>query len=148
MRCPICGQPETKVIDSRATEDDQAIRRRRECVACSERFTTYERREETPLMVVKKGGEREPFDRDKLLKGLARATVKRKITMGQLEALVDDIEAQLRNAFKYEVPSEQVGEMVLKRLKGLDGVAYVRFASVYREFQDVDDFVEELDRLK
>ena len=148
MRCPVCGQPETKVIDSRATEDDQAIRRRRECVACSERFTTYERREETPLMVVKKGGEREPFDRDKLLKGLARATVKRKITMAQLEALVDDIEAQLRNSFKYEVPSEQVGAMVLKRLKILDGVAYVRFASVYRDFQDVDDFVEELDRLK
>jgi len=148
VRCPVCGQPETKVIDSRATEDDQAIRRRRECVACSERFTTYERREETPLMVVKKGGEREPFDRDKLLKGLARATVKRKITMAQLEALVDDIEAQLRNSFKYEVPSEQVGAMVLKRLKILDGVAYVRFASVYRDFQDVDDFVEELDRLK
>lgn len=147
MKCPACGQPETKVIDSRATEDDEAIRRRRECLACAQRFTTYERREEQPLMVVKKGGVREPFDRDKLMRGLARATVKRHISMNQIESIVDDIESELRNAFSYEVPSTQVGAMVLKRLKALDKVAYVRFASVYREFQDVDQFLDELKRL-
>jgi len=147
MKCPACGQPETKVIDSRATDDDESIRRRRECLECSERFTTYERREETPLMVVKKGGVREPFDRDKLLRGLVRATVKREISIGQLESLVDDLTAQLRNAFRYEVPSAEVGEMVLRRLKELDKVAYVRFASVYRDFQDVDEFLEELNSL-
>lgn len=147
MRCPQCGEPDTKVIDSRATEDGQAIRRRRECAVCCGRFTTYERREEVPLVVVKKEGLREPFDRDKLLRGLARATVKRQITMQQLEKLVDDIEAELRNAFRYEVPSAEVGKMVLKRLKELDKVAYVRFASVYREFKDVDEFLEELKRL-
>jgi transcriptional repressor NrdR len=132
MKCPACSLPETKVIDSRATDDDEAIRRRRECLECGHRFTTYERREETPLMVVKKGGVREPFDRDKLLRGLARATAKREISMGQIEALVTDLEAELRNDFHYEVPSHEVGEMVLKRLRALDKVAYVRFASVYR----------------
>jgi transcriptional repressor NrdR len=148
MKCPACAQPETRVIDSRATDDDEAIRRRRECLGCGQRFTTYERREETPLMVVKKGGVREPFDRDKLLRGLARATAKREISMGQIEALVDDLEAELRNDFHYEVLSHQVGEMVLRRLRDLDKVAYVRFASVYREFQDVDEFLEELNRLQ
>lgn len=147
MKCPACAQPETKVIDSRATDDDEAIRRRRECLECGQRFTTYERREEQPLMVVKKGGVREPFDRDKLIGGIARATVKRHISMSQIEALVDDIQAELRNSFRYEVPSNQVGDMVLRRLRELDKVAYVRFASVYREFKDVDEFLDELKRL-
>ena len=148
MKCPHCANEETKVVDSRATELGDAIRRRRECLRCKKRFTTYERLEEVPLAVVKKNGEREPFDRTKLLNGLVRATVKREIPLSDLENLVASIEVDLRNQFKYEVSSKEIGEMVLKRLRKLDRVAYIRFASVYREFQDLDEFNSELKRLQ
>ncbi|NTW27834.1 MAG: transcriptional repressor NrdR [Coriobacteriia bacterium] len=147
MRCPFCGHDDTKVVDSRISESQDAIRRRRECLKCSERFTTYERREEMPLMVVKKGGTVEPFDRSKLLRGLMVATAKRNVTVEQLESLIDDITSELYNSFRYEVPSSQVGDMVLRRLRDLDRVAYVRFASVYKEFQDLDEFTSELNHL-
>jgi transcriptional repressor NrdR len=148
MRCPFCGHDETKVVDSRVSESQDAIRRRRECLSCSQRFTTYERREEVPLMVVKKSGERQPFDRMKLLTGLVVATAKRDVTAEQLQSLIDDIEAELHNDFKYEISTKQLGDMVLKRLKALDKVAYVRFASVYKEFSDLDEFTRELKNLK
>lgn len=144
MRCPFCGHDETKVVDSRTSESQDAIRRRRECLQCSERFTTYERREDMPLMVVKKDGTVEPFDRAKLLRGLLTATAKRDVSKEQLGALIDDIESELHNSFRYEVDSTQVGDMVLRRLRDLDRVAYVRFASVYKEFQDLDEFTSEL----
>lgn len=148
MKCPFCAHEETKVVDSRTTELSDAIRRRRECLSCSKRFTTYERTEEAPLRVIKKNGEREPFDRTKLLSGLARATVKRAVPQAVLDEIVAKTEADLRNQFKYEVPSKELGEMVLRQLKGIDKVAYVRFASVYREFADVDQFAAELSKLK
>lgn len=144
MRCPFCGHDETKVVDSRTSESQDAIRRRRECLKCGDRFTTYERREEMPLMVVKKDATAEPFDRGKLLRGLLVATAKRNVSVDQLEALIDDIESELHNTFRYEVDSRQVGDMVLRRLRDLDGVAYIRFASVYKEFQDLDEFTSEL----
>jgi len=147
MQCPFCGHDETKVVDSRTSESQDAIRRRRECLACGERFTTYERREEMPLMVVKKGGQPEPFDRAKLIRGLIVATAKRGVPIEKLEALIDDVESELHNSFRYEVDSRQVGDMVLMRLKDLDRVAYVRFASVYKEFQDLDEFMSELKAL-
>lgn len=148
MRCPFCGHEETKVVDSRVSESQDAIRRRRECLSCAERFTTYERREQMPLMVVKKDGATEPFDRGKLLRGLMVATAKRDVTIDQLEALIDDIESELHNSFRYEVDSRQVGDMILVRLRKLDRVAYVRFASVYKEFQDLDEFTSELKALR
>jgi transcriptional repressor NrdR len=148
MRCPFCGHDETKVVDSRVSESQDAIRRRRECLSCAQRFTTYERREEVPLTVVKKDGSREPFDRMKLFKGLAVATTKRDVTAEQIEALLDDVEAELHNTFKYEISTKQLGDMVLMRLKQLDKVAYVRFASVYKEFSDLDEFTRELKNLK
>jgi len=147
VRCPFCGHDETKVVDSRTSESQEAIRRRRECLSCSERFTTYERREETPLMVVKKDGTAEPFDRGKLLRGLMVACAKRDVHVSQLEALIDDIESELHNSFRSEVGSRQVGDMVLLRLRDFDRVAYVRFASVYKEFQDLDEFTSELRNL-
>jgi len=148
MKCPFCSYEETKVVDSRATEAGDAIRRRRECLKCSQRFTTYERLEEMPLTVIKKNGEREIFNRNKLLDGLLRAAVKREISRQQLEDLVTDIETELRNQFKYEVASKKIGEMILKRLRKIDKVAYVRFASVYREFKDETDFSSELSKLQ
>ena len=144
MRCPFCGHDETKVVDSRVSESQDAIRRRRECLSCQQRFTTYERREEMPLMVVKKDGTAEPFDRAKLLRGLIVASAKRNVAIEQLESLIDDIESELHNTFRYEVPSKQLGDMVLSRLKGVDKVAYIRFASVYKSFQDLDEFTSEL----
>jgi transcriptional repressor NrdR len=147
MRCPFCGHDETKVVDSRTSDAQDAIRRRRECLSCAERFTTYERREEMPLMVVKKDGTPEPFDRSKLLRGLLVATAKRNVPLESLEALIDDIESQLHNEFRYEVDSQQLGDLVLRRLRDLDKVAYVRFASVYKEFQDLDEFTSELKSL-
>jgi transcriptional repressor NrdR len=148
MRCPYCGSTESKVTDSRATDAGDAIRRRRECLSCAERFTTFERVEETPITVIKKGGDREPLDHQKLLAGLLRASVKRHVTRDQLEHLVADIEAELRNQFKYEVTAKRLGDMVLERLRALDKVAYIRFASVYKEFQDVEEFKEELEKLQ
>ena len=148
MRCPFCGHTETKVVDSRVSESQDAVRRRRECLSCEERFTTYERREEVPLMVIKRDGEREPFDRAKLLRGLIVATANRDITQQQLDTLVDGIESELQNSFKYEIPSNALGDMVLTRLKDMDKVAYIRFASVYRSFQDLEEFYAELKALK
>ncbi len=148
MRCPFCGHDETKVVDSRVSESQDAIRRRRECLSCQKRFTTYERREEMPLMVVKRDDTTEPFERGKLLRGLVVATAKRDVGTERLEALIDDIEAQLHNEFRYEIGSTVLGDMVLERLKDLDKVAYVRFASVYKSFEDVDEFTSELRGLK
>lgn len=148
MRCPFCTHDETKVVDSRVSESQDAIRRRRECLACGERFTTYERREEMPLMVMKKGGTPEPFDRGKLLRGLIVATAKRNVEIDRLEDLIDDIESELHNSLRYEVDSRTLGDMILSRLLKLDKVAYVRFASVYKEFQDLDEFTRELKGLK
>jgi len=148
MRCPFCGHGETKVVDSRVSESQDAIRRRRECLSCQKRFTTYERREEMPLMVAKRDGSTEPFDRGKLLRGLIVATAKRNVSTEQLEGLIDDIESELHNEFRYEIDSTVLGDMVLDRLRELDKVAYVRFASVYKSFEDVDEFTSELRGLK
>jgi transcriptional repressor NrdR len=144
MRCPFCGHEETKVIDSRVSESQEAIRRRRECLSCEQRFTTYERVEEMPLMVLKKDGHREPFDRGKLMRGLVVATVKRNVSTSELEGLIDAVEAELHNSFRYEITAKQLGDLVLERLKDLDRVAYIRFASVYKDFQDLDEFTREL----
>ena len=146
MRCPKCGFTESRVIDSRPSESGDAIRRRRECLNpdCRERFTTYERREELPLQVRKKSGILETFDREKLMKSLVTATVKRDISVETLGELISDIEGELRNEFKTEVTSSELGDMVLRRLLELDKVAYVRFASVYKDFQDLEGFYREL----
>jgi transcriptional repressor NrdR len=148
VKCPFCGHDETKVIDSRLTEEGDAVRRRRECPSCNKRFTTYERSYEIPITVIKKNEETQPFDRQKLLNGLIRACVKRGIPVQRLEKIVENIEDELRNQYKYEVTSKQLGEMALKRLKELDKVAYVRFASVYKEFDDIEKFAEELAKLE
>lgn len=144
MRCPKCGCEESKVVDSRPSEGNDAIRRRRECTRCGFRFTTYERCEELPLVVVKRDGRKEPFDRQKLMRGLVTATVKRDVALPTLSALIDDIESELRDGGITEVSSVDLGGMVLKRLVSVDKVAYIRFASVYRDFKDVDEFSEEL----
>ena len=148
MRCPKCGGGDTRVIDSRTQEVTNAIKRRRECRACGYRFTTYEVIESSPLMVVKRDGSRQPFDREKLLRGLMRACNKRSLSMQKLDAMVDQLEQQLRQAGYHEVTAKQLGELVLKKLRTLDEVAYIRFASVYRDFQDADSFVRELERLR
>lgn len=145
MKCPYCGQ-ESKVIESRHTEDD-SIRRRRECIACSKRFNTYERLEVPPLIVAKKDGRRETFDRNKVLGGVLKACEKRPVALADIERLVDEVERDLRNSLEREVPSVSIGEKVMDRLRHLDGVAYVRFASVYREFKDVSEFREQLEQL-
>ncbi len=148
MRCPFCQNAETKVVDSRTTESSDAIRRRRECLSCKRRFTTYERLEEIPLVVVKRNGERELFEPTKLLNGLLRACVKRQVPLETLQKVVADIESELRNQFKYEVTSKKIGEMALRMLRDIDKVAYVRFASVYRHFEDVNEFNRELKKLQ
>lgn len=147
MKCPFCNSSEIKVVDSRDTESRDAIRRRRECLICQRRFTTYERVEETPLTVIKRAGERELFSRSKLLNGLLRACEKLSIETATLEQLIEEIEAELRNEFKTEVPSAEIGERALAKLKSLDKVAYVRFASVYRQFEDVEEFQRVLAKL-
>lgn len=139
MKCPECGYEDSKVIDSRPAENK--IRRRRECLSCKCRFTTYEMVETIPLMVVKKDNTIEPFDRDKLINRLARATVKRLVQIEDLEKMVEDIVQELKNQFRREVSSDEIGELVLRRLKDIDKVAYIRFASVYRDFNDIDSFV-------
>ena len=144
MRCPKCGCEESKVVDSRPSENYDSIRRRRECISCGLRFTTYERREEMPLIVIKRDGHKEPFDRQKLMRGLLTATVKRDVPIDSLNTLINDIETELRDAGRLEVTSEELGSTVLVHLAALDKVAYVRFASVYRDFQDLDQFSEEL----
>lgn len=147
MKCPFCGELEDKVIDSRLSQEGGTIRRRRECVLCERRFTTYERVEEMLPLVVKKDGRRQPFDRQKILAGLQRACVKRPISAEQLEELVQDVERLLQESGEKEIPSTAIGEAILERLAPLDSVAYVRFASVYREFRDVSEFLQELPRL-
>ena len=144
MRCPKCGCDESKVVDSRPSESNDAIRRRRECVRCGTRFTTYERREEMPILVIKKDGTKETFDRQKVMRGLLAATVKRNISVETLDELIDSIESYLRDNGRFEIPSQELGKLVLQRLIDIDKVAYVRFASVYRDFKDVDEFNEEL----
>jgi len=147
MKCPFCGYPDTKVQDSRPANDGDAIRRRRECIDCGRRFTTYEKFDEIPLVVVKKDGRREVFDRNKVLGGVLKACEKRPISMTQIEGVVDDIEKELRNRMDSEVSSGQIGELVMDKLRSLDEVAYVRFASVYRQFKDVNSFIAELENL-
>ena len=147
MRCPYCGHLEDKVVDSREAGEGQATRRRRECLGCSRRFTTYERIEEILPAVVKKDGRREPFDRKKILEGLTRACQKRPVSAAQIEALIAAVERQVQELGEKEVPSRVVGEAVMARLRELDPVAFVRFASVYRSFEDVGDFMSELEGL-
>ena len=144
MRCPKCGCDESRVVDSRPSENNDAIRRRRECIGCGHRFTTYERREEVPLLVLKKDGSKEPFDRQKLMRGLLTATVKRDVPIEKLDSLIDSVEGELWDGGISEFPSSEIGSLVLKRLIDIDKVAYVRFASVYRDFKDLDEFSEEL----
>ena len=147
MKCPFCDQPDTKVIDSRPTDDGRAIRRRRECEGCGKRFTTYEKVEEILFMVVKRDGSRESFDRNKVLNGIVRACEKRPVSMAQMEGIVDDIERNLNNQMEKEVSSAYIGDLVMENLAALDEVAYVRFASVYRQFKDVNTFVAEIEKL-
>ena len=147
MKCPFCGFTDSKVIDSRPAEDGTTIRRRRECLECQKRFTTYEIIERMPLVVIKRDGSRESFDKVKIINGVIRACEKRPVTMTQIENLANDIELELRGRLESEVKSEVIGEMVMARLKDLDEVAYVRFASVYRSFKDINTFMEELTKL-
>jgi len=147
MRCPYCGYLDSKVLDSRPADDGNAIRRRRECIECCRRFTTYEKVDEIPLVVVKKDGRREVFDRNKVLGGIIKACEKRPISVNQMEEMADDIEKELKNRMENEVSSEQIGEMLMDKLRDVDEVAYVRFASVYRQFKDVNSFMDELDKL-
>lgn len=147
MKCPFCGYIESKVIDSRPTDEGSRIRRRRECLNCQKRFTTYEIIESVPIVVVKKDRSREAFDRNKLLNGMLRACQKRPVSIETLEAAVDDIEAQIQNSLDREVPASRIGEYAMKKLKDIDEVAYVRFASVYRQFKDINSFHEEINRL-
>ena len=147
MRCPYCGYKESKVIDSRPAEEGSSIRRRRECLSCAKRFTTYETVESLPMVVIKKDGSRQSFDRQKVLRGMIRACEKRPVPLAELERIADEIEQELQSALEREITTEQVGEMVMKRLKDVDEVAYVRFASVYRQFKDIDTFMQELTKL-
>ncbi len=144
MKCPFCAHLEDKVVDSREGKDGGVIRRRRECLRCSRRFTSYERIDEIAFMVVKKDDRREPYDRNKIMAGLRRACEKRPVSPGALEAIADEVEQTLQESTEREIPTRAVGEKVMERLKALDPVAYVRFASVYRHFQDVDHFMREL----
>ena len=147
MKCPFCGYTESKVIDSRPTDEGEKIRRRRECISCGKRFTTYEIIESVPIIVVKKEKSREAFDRVKLFNGMLRACEKRPVSIGQLEDAVSQIEAELQNSLDREVTSVHIGELAMEKLKTLDEVAYVRFASVYRQFKDINTFMEELAKL-
>jgi transcriptional repressor NrdR len=147
MNCPFCGLDDTRVVDSRDTEGRDAIRRRRECTSCGRRFTTYEKIEAIPITVLKSDGSTEPFSQDKLLRGLMRACTKRDVPVERLERVVAGIERDLREELAYEVASERVGKMALERLQDVDLVAYVRFASVYRQFESIEEFKEELENL-
>lgn len=147
MKCPYCGYEESRVIDSRPTDEGVRIRRRRECLKCQKRFTTYEIMESLPIIVIKKDHSRESFDRDKLLNGMLRACEKRPISINDLERALDDIELTLQNSLDREVTSDKIGELAMEKLKALDEVAYVRFASVYRQFKDINTFMDELNKL-
>ena len=147
MKCPYCGHLESKVVDSRPSDEGSSIRRRRECLACHKRFTTYETMESLPLMVVKKDGSRQSFDKSKLLNGMIRACEKRPVSFNTLESIANEIEQTLQNEMDREIPSARIGELVMDRLKKVDEVAYVRFASVYRQFKDISTFMAELNKL-
>ena len=147
MKCPYCGHLESKVVDSRPADEGASIRRRRECLACHKRFTTYETMESLPLMVVKKDGNRQTFDKTKLLNGMIRACEKRPVPYDTLEKIADEIEQELQNSLERETSTERIGELVMERLKNVDEVAYVRFASVYRQFKDINTFMTELNKL-
>ena len=147
MKCPFCGFTDSKVIDSRPTDENERIRRRRECLQCAKRFTTYEIIEDVPIIVIKKDKSREVFDRNKILKGMLRACEKRPVSIDQIEAMVDNIETQLQQSLDREVTSMAIGELTMEQLKNVDEVAYVRFASVYRQFKDINTFMEELNKL-
>ena len=147
MKCPLCGYEESKVIDSRPTAEGEKIRRRRECISCGKRFTTYEIIESVPIIVVKKDKSRQAFDRVKLFNGMLRACEKRPVSIEQIDKVVSDIEADLQNSLDREVTSVRIGELVMDKLKELDEVAYVRFASVYRQFKDINTFMDELHKL-
>ncbi|MBQ1352530.1 MAG: transcriptional repressor NrdR [Firmicutes bacterium] len=147
MKCPFCENPDTKVIDSRQTDDGHAIRRRRECENCKKRFTTYEKVEEMILMVIKKDGSREAFDRNKIFSGIVKACEKRPVPVAKIEEVVDEIERGLNNMMEKEVESAFIGELIMEKLRDLDEVAYVRFASVYRQFTDINTFVSEIEKL-
>ena len=147
MKCPFCGHMEDKVIDSRPTEEGSTIRRRRECIKCNSRFTTYEKIEDTPLMVIKKDGTRQIFDRNKVVNCVMKACSKRPVSLQQAEDLAHEVEQQIMNTVKREVNSSEIGELIMCHLKELDEVAYVRFASVYKQFKDVDTFMEELSKI-
>ena len=147
MKCPFCGYTESKVIDSRPAEEGASIRRRREGLACQRRFTTYEVMERLPLVVVKRDGSRQTFDKNKLIGSMLKACEKRSVALGDLEKIADEIEQELQNELEREIPTSEIGEMVMRRLQNLDQVAYVRFASVYRQFKDINTFMEELTRL-
>ncbi|MBE6762231.1 MAG: transcriptional regulator NrdR [Ruminococcaceae bacterium] len=147
MKCPYCSFEESKVIDSRPTDEGERIRRRRECLSCQKRFTTYEIIESLPIIVIKKDKSREVFNRDKLLNGLLRACEKRPVSLEKLENMIDDIEVVLQNSLDREVSSDKIGELVMDKLKDVDEVAYVRFASVYRQFKDIGTFMSELNKL-
>lgn len=147
MKCVYCGFPESKVVDSRPTDEGSSIRRRRECLSCKKRFTTYEKIDSLPLLVIKKDGDREPFDSDKIKIGVIKACEKRPVPMHDIEELVSNVEKNIFNSLRQEITSNEIGELVMQGLKDLDDVAYVRFASVYKEFKDVDTFMKELQRL-
>lgn len=147
MKCPFCGFTESKVVDSRPTEEASAIRRRRECEKCGKRFTTYEKIEEVPLYIIKKDGSREPYQSKKIINGLIKAFEKRAVSIQEIEAIAEDVEKDLLNSMEKEIPSSQIGEMIMNKLRKMDDVAYVRYASVYRQFKDLNTFREELDRL-
>ena len=147
MKCPFCGYAESKVIDSRPAEEGATIRRRRECLSCQKRFTTYEIMERLPLIVIKRDGSRQTFDSMKLLNGMIRACEKRPVPVSQLQTIADEIEQELQSSLEREISTMEIGEMVMKRLKSVDQVAYVRFASVYRQFKDINTFMDELTKL-
>jgi transcriptional repressor NrdR len=147
MKCPFCGYTDSKVVDSRSTDDDVSIRRRRECLSCGKRYTTYEKIEDIPILVIKRNMNREYFDRKKIIGGLLKACQKRPVSRSQIENIADEVEKRLTNEMLTEVKSEYIGELIMEQLKKIDEVAYVRFASVYRQFKDVNTFLEEIKNL-
>ena len=147
MRCPFCAHPESKVIDSRPADENASIRRRRDCLSCGKRFTTYETVESLPIVVIKKDGSRQSFDRNKVLRGIQRSCEKRPVPVADMERMTTEIEQELQNSLERETSTQVIGEMVMDRLKGADEVAYVRFASVYRQFKDINTFMSELNKL-
>ena len=147
LKCPFCSYEESKVVDSRSTEDNMSIRRRRECLKCSKRYTTYEKIEDIPILVIKKDSSREYFDKSKIVNGLIKACQKRPVSRAQIEAVADEVEKKISNAMLAEIKSDYIGEIIMESLKNIDEVSYVRFASVYRQFKDVNTFMEEIKNL-